>query len=476
MANFELPRYPALCMQTLVTPVQTIMTSTFLRSIVGSVLIDLVCLVRRRKLFHFHKLLLLLLLALLVACTVGGLQLHFPYSFFVFSWTVGLATGVVIASCYAGAYMSELMHRKAFYSVSTISAKLERIQEENKSQRATGKNMLEQLVGFLEQMGASLSSIDPGGVEKSVRETLLLVSALQAKCLGVLTSGRDMYAVNWLSPEVPPETQLLYKKFIEPYVRQDSVFVRTHEAQVVPAPNLSQERSNRNSCTPTAAARGATFPQPQPSHGEAQGQVAAVFQPVTMTLEEGFHLPEVDSACLTSNWSIGYTRGELSDNAMKSLPENFLKALSSKRAEGPASNIPNPQAVASSTEIGVNRNGTSIHGGNPDHDTIGTPASHAQQRISTAGETDWRAEADCEVEITPQHCSREAALLWGGLSAETESAIEEALKSPIVSGTACNIGAEWTIDMFALDQLTNGNVRQCPTNTSFYIARRLLNH
>ncbi|KAL8427612.1 hypothetical protein Efla_005787 [Eimeria flavescens] len=441
--------------ETLITPVQAIMTSTFLRSIVGSVLIDLVCLVRRQKLCHFHKLLSLLLLALLVTCTVGGMQLGFHYSFFVFSWTVGLATGVVIASCHAGAYMSELMHRKAFHSVSTISAKLQRIQEENKSQRATGKNMLEQLVGLLKQMGASLNAIDPGNLEKPVRDTLLQVSALQAKCLGVLTSGRDMYAVNWLAPEVPREMQVLYKKFIEPYVRQDSVVVGPQDLQVFSCVENPQERprSQKELSFPCGGGAGLTTAgQHEPDKADIPNEPSP-FQPLKVPLSEGLRLPEVEPACLTQNLGVcGVAKARSDSNLVESTQgaaharsgQAGQQAVASQRTVLPAYK---PNGVDSRDRAENCRN-EPLSNGSGDTEDATTTRAHPDNTAAALGRESTAADGRTCVQ---------SASLWGGLPAQSDFVIEESLKSPAVSSFASSVGTEWTIDMFAIDQATSGN-------------------
>ncbi|KAL8435809.1 hypothetical protein ACSSS7_002186 [Eimeria intestinalis] len=442
---------------------EAIMTSTFLRSIVGSVLVDLVCLVRRQKLCHFHKVLSLLLLGLLIVCTIGGRHLNFPYSFFVFSWTVGLATAVVIASCHAGAYMSELMHRKAFHSVSTISAQLQRIQEENKSQRATGKNMLEQLVGLLKQMGASLSAIDPGNLEKPVRDTLLHVSALQAKCLGVLTSGRDMYAVNWLAPEVPPEMQVLYKKFIEPYVRQDSVMAGLQNVQSFAGIESSQwrhTRSHREVNSPSAIG-GSLVATPSPREpalkGDTLGEVVP-FQQVKVPSTEGMCLPQVEPACLPQS----------------------LRAVEAAGAPGGGVGPTSGLSLAADRN---NKGGETVTGAPAgSSQTVGAASAdlarllphvaldrHSQHQLPSVSEERAEATPDGEAREGGAEGSHEgsqietfksmqtAPLLWGGFSAGSDPSIEEALKCPTVSGFVNSVGTEWTIDMFAIDQSTNGN-------------------
>lgn len=438
----------------------------------GSVFIDLVCLIRRRKLCHFHKLLALLLLGLLLTCTVGGMQFGFPYSFFVFSWTVGLATGVVIASCHAGAYMSELMHRKAFHSVSTISAKLQRIQEENKSQRATGKNMLEQLVGLLKQMGVSLSAIDPAILEKPVRDTLLQVSALQAKCLGVLTSGRDMYAVNWLSPEVPPEMQVLYKKFIEPYVRQESILAGPHDVQTSPVFYPSHGRSHRDSNyskSPTGARAGSAMSS-QHEAAKSEAMAGAVpLQPIPDTPTEGIYLPEVDSACLAPCIALYRATGVAGDS-LCSPPEEALKASESKDVVDAKSRVPIPQPAAVGTPNGTKQNVTSFRDCTSDqelrHVVEGQSKHRPTMHQSNRARSGPTVEADSETERGQASYTAEAPgdpqkpPLWGGFSAESDFAIEESLKSPLVSSSVLSIGTEWTIDMFSIDQATNGNVSQ----------------
>ncbi|XP_026194217.1 uncharacterized protein LOC34619255 [Cyclospora cayetanensis] len=446
--------------QGLITPVQTIMTSTFLRSIVGSVLIDLVCLIRRRKLYHFHKLLSLLLLSLLVTCTVGGVQLGFPYSFFVFSWTVGLATGVVIAACHAGAYMSELMHRKAFHSVSAISAKLQRIEEENKSQRATGKNMLEQLVGLLKQMGISLSSIDPNSLEMPIRDTLLQVTALQSKCLGVLTSGRDMYAVNWLSPEVPPEMQVLYKKFIEPYVRQDSILAGAHDVQTVSAVNALRGRSRTDTSFPTGTCRVAITPRQQEGAHHEPTSEAAAFQPLDIPIHEGICLPEVESAYLTPNLGLADATA-VACSTLWSLPTLAMKNTESKETTDTAPETHAEQGTTAQDNSENLHDVTNLQNQDSREDMRHTPVGHAKRRDavtrSTVTVSGLRADIHSAVELTEGGCTPQASPLWGEYFAESDSAIEEALKCPSVSSTIGTIGTEWTIDMFALDRATNEN-------------------
>ncbi|KAL8449048.1 hypothetical protein Emed_003400 [Eimeria media] len=443
--------------EALITPVQAIMTSTFLRSIVGSVLIDLVCLVRRQKLCHFHKLLSLLLLGLLIVCTIGGRHLSFPYSFFVFSWTVGLATGVVIASCHAGAYMSELMHRKAFHSVSTISAQLQRIQEENKSQRATGKNMLEQLVGLLKQMGASLSAIDPGNLDKPVRDTLLQVSALQAKCLGVLTSGRDMYAVNWLAPEVPPEMQVLYKKFIEPYVRQDSVMAGLQDVQSFAGIESSQWRHTRShkELNSPSAVGGPLVTTPSPREpalkGETLGEVVP-FQQVKVPSNENLCLPQVEPACLPQ--SLGAGEGGIGSALGLSLKAE-RNSQGAESVTGAATQSPQPVGVASAEASRLLPQGAlDVHS---QHQL--PSVSEERGEATSCDETrEGEAEVNRGGSKTDTFKSMQAgALLWGGFSADSDLSIEEALKSPTVSNFVNSVGTEWTIDMFAVDQSTNGN-------------------
>lgn len=436
------------------------MTSTLLRSIVGSVLIDLVCLLRRRKLCHFHKLLSLLILSLLVICTIGGMRLDLPYSFFVFSWTVGLATEVVIASCHAGAYMSELMHRKAFQSVSTISAKLKRIEEENKSQRATGKNILEQLVELLKQMGTSLSTIDPGILERPARETIVHVSALQAKCLGVLTSGRDMYAVNWLSPEVPPEMQVLYKKFIEPYVRQDSALVGPHDVQTLNAAFSHQGRLHKQGSLPCVVrTESATLGHPESAKGEPLAGPAP-FLPMTIFLDEGVHMPEVESACLMPD--VGLC--EANDPVGKVLLKAWLNAPENQntqtiRGQAPVQpstimghNATNTQEAANfqKTEANQNKRFCAESLEPPNKRSRSRPIERDEGDAKSTQGSHWGAAA-----VTSRGLP-----LWGGLSAESDVAIEESLKSPSVGGAILNIGTEWNIDMFALDQATEENVRQ----------------
>ncbi|KAL8275955.1 hypothetical protein Esti_000071 [Eimeria stiedai] len=449
--------------EVLIAPVQAIMTSTFLRSIVGSVLIDLVCLVRRQKLCHFHKLLSLLLLGLLIVCTVGGRNLSFPYSFFVFSWTVGLATGVVIASCHAGAYMSELMHRKAFHSVSIISAQLQRIQEENKSHRATGKNMLEQLVGLLKQMGASLSAMEPGNLDKPVRDTLLQVSALQAKCLGVLTSGRDMYAVNWLAPEVPPEMQVLYKKFIEPYVRQDSVMAGLQDVQSFAGIESSQWKHTRShkEINSSSAVGGPLVATPSPREpapkGETLGEVVP-FQQVKVPSIEGMRLPQVEPACVPQSLGAVGAAGAPGGGIGSTLGLSLRVQKSNQGAEtvfGAATQSPQPAGVAP-----------------PQLSRLLTQAAldtHGQHQLPSVSEERGEATPGGETREGGAEVSREdsktdtfksmqaAAPLWGGFSAESDLSIEEALRSPTVSSFVNSVGTEWTLDMFAIDQSTNGN-------------------
>ncbi|KAL8448233.1 hypothetical protein Emag_004001 [Eimeria magna] len=449
--------------EALITPVQAIMTSTFLRSIVGSVLIDLVCLVRRQKLCHFHKVLSLLLLGLLIVCTIGGRQLSFPYSFFVFSWTVGLATGVVIASCHAGAYMSELMHRKAFHSVSTISAQLQRIQEENKSQRATGKNMLEQLVGLLKQMGASLSAIDPGNLDKPVRDTLLQVSALQAKCLGVLTSGRDMYAVNWLAPEVPPEMQVLYKKFIEPYVRQDSVMAGLQDVQSFAGIESSQWRHTRShkELNSPSAVGGPLVATPSPREpaikGETLGEVVP-FQQMKVPSSGKMCLPQVEPACLPQSLVAVEAAGGAGRGIGSTLGLSLKAEKNNHGVEsitGAVTQSPQPVGVASAEASRLLPQGALDKHSQHQLPSVSEERGEATPVGDTRkDEVDVRRGGSKTDTLKSMHA---AALLWGGFSAESDLSIEEALKSPTVSSFVNSVGTEWTIDMFAIDQSTNGN-------------------
>ncbi|KEP67612.1 UNVERIFIED_CONTAM: 3'5'-cyclic nucleotide phosphodiesterase domain-containing protein [Hammondia hammondi] len=196
---------------------QTCLTAVFLRTIVGCVFVDLVCLVRRHQLLHLHRLLFVLSLSLLLLFTVLGVcVLDLPASLFFFAWCLGVATWLVMASCALGGLLSELMHRKTFYSVFAVGRApdvcMQELGDDDKKRKAlplfSGKNMLEQLTELVKTMEATLAEVDIYRLDHHTYSSFAHIRSLQTKCLDVLTSGGDVYAVTWDSQTVPREIHL----------------------------------------------------------------------------------------------------------------------------------------------------------------------------------------------------------------------------------------------------------------------------
>nr|PIM04100.1 3'5'-cyclic nucleotide phosphodiesterase domain-containing protein [Toxoplasma gondii COUG] len=198
-------------------PLQTCLTAVFLRTIVGCVFVDLLCLVRRHQLLHLHRLLFVLSLSLLLLFTVLGVcVLDLPASLFFFAWCLGIASWLVMASCALGGLLSELMHRKTFYSVFAVGREpdvcMQELVDDEKKRKAmplfSGKNMLEQLTELVKTMEATLAEVDIYRLDHHTYSSFALIRSLQTKCLDVLTSGGDVYAVTWDSQTVPREIHL----------------------------------------------------------------------------------------------------------------------------------------------------------------------------------------------------------------------------------------------------------------------------
>ncbi|CBZ54191.1 putative cGMP-inhibited 3',5'-cyclic phosphodiesterase [Neospora caninum Liverpool] len=174
------------------------------------------------QLLHLHRLLVFLLLALLLLFTVLGVCfLSLPSSLFFFAWCLGVATWLVMASCAIGGSLSELMHRKTFYSVvargnAPVPSARKLADDEGKRRMPfSGKNMLEQLTELVKTMEATLAEVDTYRLDRHTYLSFAHIRSLQTKCLDVLTSGTDIYAVTWDSQTVPREIHLHCSRHLE---------------------------------------------------------------------------------------------------------------------------------------------------------------------------------------------------------------------------------------------------------------------
>ncbi|PFH35095.1 3'5'-cyclic nucleotide phosphodiesterase domain-containing protein [Besnoitia besnoiti] len=227
---------------------QTCLTAVFLRAIVGCVFVDLVGLVRRHQLLHLHKLLSLLLLALLLLFTfVGAYCLHLPSALFCYAWCLGATSWLVVASCAMGSSLSELMHRKTFYSVVSVgsyrgSPVAGKPDEEDRGDLLplfSGKTVLEQLTELVKTMEATLAQVDMCRLDNHTCSAFAHIHSLQTKCLDILTSGRDVYAVKWDTQTVPREIHVLCSQHLEHSYTQVTANVLTSSSGAFSSPEAA---------------------------------------------------------------------------------------------------------------------------------------------------------------------------------------------------------------------------------------------
>lgn len=478
-------------------PVQTFMTSTFLRSIVGTVLIDFICLVRRRKLHCFHRLIGVLLLVMLITCTVGGARLDLPSSYYVFSWTVGVATAVVIASCHLGACLSERMHRKTFLSVFTVSKKLLTAEKESRSQRATGKTMLEHVVGLLKQMGASLEAVDLAAADGQISDTILRLSTLQMKCLSVLTSGRDVYAVNWLSPEVPAETQVVYKKFVEPHVLQQVLATKANPQGREDEGLGHQPLRCAPVCVTPFSGPDTTDGHISPGPREAALNTSHPFATVDIPLTIGLPMPEILPVPQTYSFAVGDSIPARTNAANEDLA--FKTGIPASTTTDDAKSTIDSMDFTKGHSIGTRQSDCGVFyrilsgiktsfithhptlkddtkkrfwngGSSRKHCGINSdaecgPGNSGDSQLEGSVAQDDQNTGTCDASSTQERqevhgYSPTALPQWAGNIAESNRAIEEIVENPSFQHFADSIGSTWTVDIFHLDESTEGNVRR----------------